>query len=77
MHLRHTAEAVGILHARIANLVRLANFALAQEPTEMFGCRLLAGMRSRLLDSRIERVRGAFEGFETHRTPDACNSSKT
>ena len=67
VHLRHAAQAVGILHARIVLRVRRADFALAKQGEEMTRHRHLRGMRARLMDARVERDRCALKRFERHR----------
>ena len=66
MNLRHAAQTVGILHARVILLVRSADLALAQKRAQMTRNSLLPGMRSRLVDARVERGRRALERLKGH-----------
>ena len=65
VHLRHAAQAVGVLHAR-AVAVRLDDAAVRGQPAEVGGDRLLRGVRPQRVDARVERRVGAHQRFQRH-----------
>ena len=65
VHLRHAAQAVGVLHAR-AVAVRLDDAAGRGEPAEVGRHRLLRGVRPQRVDARVERRVGAHQRLERH-----------
>ena len=66
MHLRHAAEAIGVLHPRIIHPVGLANLAIAQQRPQMRGCLHLAGMRPCLVNALVEGHRRAAQRLQRH-----------
>jgi hypothetical protein len=53
--LRHAAQTIRVLHARIVVEVRLANLAVAQQFAKMRGDGDLARMRPRVVNAFVER----------------------
>src|SRR5947207_15916215 len=76
VHLRHAAQTVGILHARIAVEMGLPDFALAQKLAKMFRHRQLARMWTRAMNARIERSGRSFQCFQTHRAGDVRDAAE-
>ncbi len=61
MHLRHTAQAVGILHTRIVLAMRLANLRAGQQLDQMRGGLNLPSVGPDLLYAGIEGVRRSHQ----------------
>ena len=77
VHLRHAAQAIGVLNPRIVRQVRLPDFTVPQEMTQMLRDRLLAGMGPRLVDARVKRGRRSLERFQAHRPGDVRDPRQT
>ncbi len=72
VHLRHAAQRVGVLHARVVRTVRLADLAPFEQGAQQ-GCRfLLGGLPARLVDARVERRRRAEQRLERRGTGRVC-----
>src|SRR5205823_10939177 len=83
VYLRYATQAVDILNSRIVFEMRFSNLTSFKDRQQMFGNRLLCGVRSRLLQTQIERGRSAFKGFEAHcagnvgDTSESCGTLKS
>ena len=75
MHLRHAAQTVSILHARIVLQMRLANLTVAQKLAQMRGNFHLASVRPRSMNTLIECGRRPAQGFERHGAGNVGQSS--
>ena len=66
MHLRHAAQAVGILNPRVVGAVRFANLAALEQCREMPGRGYLAAMRPRILNAGVEGHGSATQRLQRH-----------
>jgi hypothetical protein len=66
VHLRHAAQRVGVLHARVAVAVALADLALGQQRAQALGAGRLPGVRPRAHDRRVKGVGRAAQRLEGH-----------
>src|SRR6516162_3865970 len=66
VNLRHAAETIRILNSAAVE-VRLADFTAVEKTCQAPGDVKLSWMRTRLVNSRIERDRRTFQCFERHR----------
>ncbi len=64
MHLRHAAQRVGVLHARIADAVRFADGAARQQGPQELGGGRLTHLAASVLDAGVECGRRAEERLE-------------
>ncbi len=67
MHLRHAAQTIGILDARVVMPMRLANLALLQQRAQMRRHRHLPRMRPHSVNALIKRRRRSLQRFKRHR----------
>ncbi len=77
MDLRYAAKTVSVLHPRIILAMRFTDFALPNQCPQVFRHRQLPGMRSRLLNSRIESARRSHQTFQRHCTGDIGDARET
>ena len=74
VHLRHAAQRIGVLHARIVFHMRLSNLTVAQQLTEVRRHFVLAAMRPRGMNPLVEGGRCSFQSFKRHRTGHVGNA---
>src|SRR5690606_33151263 len=77
VHLRHAAQRVRVLHARVVFSVRVADLRVGEECTEPFGTPCLPRMRADLLDLRRERVGRSTQCLEAERTRNIDRVDRT
>jgi hypothetical protein len=76
VYLRHAAQGIGILHARIVLQMRSANLALAQKLSEGDGHLLLPAMRACGVKALVEGGGRPAQGFQRHRARDICGADE-
>ena len=67
VNLRHAAQRVGVLHARVAFEVRGAYLAVAQKLAQVRGHFHLSAVRARAVYALVEGGGRALQGFQRHR----------
>ena len=70
VHLRHAAQAVGVLHARGSGAARGIDVAPLQQRAQAGGDRALSRMRPRRVYALVEGDGRAEQGFQRHRARD-------
>src|SRR5215813_9187594 len=76
MDLRHATQTVSILHAWIADEMRLPDLTILQQLSQVCRDCELARMWTRRVNTLVECDGRAFQSFECHRARDVSHSNE-
>src|SRR5678816_2631040 len=76
MYLRHATQTVSVLHAWIADEMRLPDLALLQQLSQVRRNCDLPRVWTRRMNALVKCDRGPFQRFERHRSRYVCEPDK-